>query len=345
MVIDLQGLDIADVRRKYPEVYQHVLTAVKPERDVNREPSRKQFWWLFGRRNTELRAAIKGLRRYIATVETAKHRFFVFLDASILPDNMLVNIASDDAFILGVLSSRIHVTWALAVGGTLEDRPRYNKTRCFEPFPFPEPSEPVRDRIRFLAEQLDAHRKRQQERYPSLTLTDMYNVLARLRAGEPLDAGAQKIHDQGLVSVLRDLQDDLDRAVFEAYGWPPDLSDEDILFRLVDCNAARATEERSGLIRWLRPEFQKTAATQTGMEIGAEETEPRAARAVRPPWPASLPERVRSVRDCLLQAPEPVLPESIARRFSRARIPEVAAILETLAALGQAHREGDGYRA
>jgi hypothetical protein len=50
---------------------------------------------------------------------------------------MVICIALEDAFALGVLSSRIHVTWALEAGGTLEDRPRYNKTVCFDPFPFP----------------------------------------------------------------------------------------------------------------------------------------------------------------------------------------------------------------
>jgi hypothetical protein len=89
---------------------------------------------------------------------------------------MLVNIASSDAFVLGLLSSRIHVTWALAAGGTLEDRPRYNKTRCFEPFPFPDPTQPQRERIRFLGERLDAHRKRRQEIHPDVSLTDMYSA-------------------------------------------------------------------------------------------------------------------------------------------------------------------------
>ena len=68
------------------------------------------------------------------------------------------------------------MTWALATGGTLEDRPRYNKTRCFETFPFPDASDTQRAAIRALAEQLDAHRKRQQALHPRLTLTDMYNV-------------------------------------------------------------------------------------------------------------------------------------------------------------------------
>ena len=75
-----------------------------------------------------------GLACFIATVETTKHRIFQFMDAKIAPDNMLVVIAHDQPATLGVLSSRVHALWALAAGGTLEDRPRYNKTRCFETF-------------------------------------------------------------------------------------------------------------------------------------------------------------------------------------------------------------------
>ena len=199
MVIDLDSLEIEQVRTRFPAVYQHVLTTVKPARDVNREPSRRQFWWRFGRRNTELRAALGGLWRYISTPETAKHRFFVFLDASILPDNMLINIGSSDAYVLGVLSSSIHVAWSLAAGGRMGigNDPRYNKTRCFEPFPFPAPTEEQRERIRFLGEQLDAHRKHSQQVHPNITLTEMYNVLEELRAGEPLEAASRVIHDRG----------------------------------------------------------------------------------------------------------------------------------------------------
>jgi len=343
MVIDLFGLSADEARDRFPAVYQHVVDHVKPERDQNNRPSYRDNWWIHGEPRGNFRPALKDLRRFIATVETSKHRFFVFLDASVLPDNMLVNIASSDAFVLGVLSSRIHVTWALAAGGTLEDRPRYNKTRCFEPFPFPDASDPQRERIRFLAEQLDAHRKRCQEAHPNLTITEMYNVLEELRAGQTLGAASQMIHNHGLISVLRDLHDDLDRAVAEAYGWPLDLSTEDILFRLVELNAARAAEERSGLVRWLRPEFQKTTATQAGLDVEVEEEERQLARAARLPWPPSLPERVRAVRDYLMQTPAPAAPETIARNFVRARIPEVKAILETLTALGQASSHEGSY--
>jgi len=256
---------------------------------------------------------------------------------------MLVNVAASDAFVIGVLSSRIHVTWALASGGTPEDRPRYNKTRCFEPFPFPDASEQQRERIRFLGEQLDAHRKRRQEAYPNLTLTEMYNVLEELRAGEPLSVASQVIHDHGLISVLRDIHDDIDRAVAEAYGWPSDLSTEDVLFRLVELNAARAVEERAGLIRWLRPEFQKTGAAQAGLGVEMEEEELKPARPARLPWPPSLPERVRAVRDYLTQTPAQVAPDTVARGFIRARVSDVIAILETLTALGQAKRDQGNY--
>jgi len=347
MVIDLQGLDIEEVRSRFPEVYQHVLTRVKPERDTNREPSRKQLWWLFGRRNTELRNALSGLRRYIATVETAKHRVFVFLDAAILPDNMLVNIASADGYLLGVLSSRIHVTWALAVGARLGygNDPRYTKSRCFEPFPFPDPTIALRERIQFLAEQIDAHRKRQQSLHPDLTLTGMYNALEALRAGQALTPLEQKTHEQGLISVLRELHDDLDRAVAEAYGWQADLADEDILFRLVDLNAARAAEERNGLVRWLRPEYQKTTNAQTGLDVEMEEAEVIQPKSKKPAWPTALPDRVRAVRDALHDSRHPATPDAIARRFTRARSADVSAILETLAALGQAQQDTAGaYR-
>jgi hypothetical protein len=347
MVIDLFGLTADEVRTRFPAVYQHLIDHVKPERDENKRATRREKWWVFGEPIGTFRPALRSVHRYIATPETAKHRFFVFLEASILPDNMLVNIASSDAYVLGVLSSHIHIAWALATGGRLGfgNDPRYNKTRCFEPFPFPEPSETHRERISFLGEQLDAHRKRRQEAHPNLTFTEMYNVLGELRSGRPLDVVSQTIHDQGLISVLRDLHDDLDRAVAEAYGWPLNLSTEDILFRIVELNVARAAEERSGIVRWLRPEFQKTAAAQTGLPMEMEEADLQPASSMRVSWPPSLPERVRAVRDYLEQNPAAVAPSTVARTFRGSRIQDVRAILETLATLGYARQEAAGYRA
>ncbi|MBC7521493.1 MAG: class I SAM-dependent DNA methyltransferase, partial [Sandarakinorhabdus sp.] len=133
MVIDLFGLTEAEVRQRFPEVYQHLLVTVRDGRAAvvakSATADAKAYlvtWWVFGKARSELRAALSGLPRYIATVETSKHRVFHFLDASILPDNMLVAIGSDDGFHHGVLSSSFHDHWSRLQGGTLEDRPRYS---------------------------------------------------------------------------------------------------------------------------------------------------------------------------------------------------------------------------
>ena len=107
-------------------------------------------------------------------------------------------------------------------------------------------------------------RKQVLERHDDLTLTGLYNVLEALRAndgkGRTLTEKERDIHDRGLVTLVRQHHDAIDAAVAEAYGWPSDLSDEDILTRLVALNKIRAAEEAKGLIRWLRPEFQAPGA-------------------------------------------------------------------------------------
>ena len=235
LVIDLLGLNIDQIRQSFPEVYQWISERVKPERDQSPDRELREKWWLFRRNNQVMRAAIRGLQRYIATVETARHRTFQFLPASVLPDNMLIAIGLDDAYFLGVLSSKVHVTWALAAGGRLGvgNDPRYNKSRCFETFPFPDAKPELKTRIRHLAEQLDAHRKRQQAQHADLTLTSMYNVLEKLKTGEALNAKEKVIHEHGLVAVLKTLHDELDHAVLDAYGW----SDLAPLLEVVNGNA------------------------------------------------------------------------------------------------------------
>jgi hypothetical protein len=356
MVIDLFGLGIEEVRSRYPSIYQWVLERVKPERDNNRRKKLKEKWWLFGETRVTWRSVSKGMNRYIATGETAKHRFFQFLDHTILPDHMIIAIGLDDASGLGVLSSRIHVAWALAAGGTLEDRPRYNKTRCFETFPFPELTETQSENIRQLAEQLDAHRKRQQAEHSDLTLTGMYNVLEKLRSGEPLSTKEKTIHQQGLLSILKELHDDLDRAVFDAYGWndlgdklvgkpgattplpdkPADQAEaeEELLTRLVALNAQRAKEEAQGYIRWLRPEYQAPEASQSSADVApkeAEQTEVPSPESKKT-WPKTMPEQVAAIRTLLTRGPQ--TSEALADQFKRKPAKAIEQVLAALEVLG-----------
>ncbi|TWB14175.1 type II restriction/modification system DNA methylase subunit YeeA [Nitrospirillum amazonense] len=340
MAIDLHGLHAQEVKDRFPDLFQWILERVKPERDHNNETYRRENWWLFGRKNTELRNGIKNLRRYISTVETAKHRVFVFLDASVLPDNKLLNVASDDAFILGVLSSRIHVVWALAAGGHLGqgNDPVYVKTRCFDPFPFPDCDHTTRQRIRDVAEQIDRHRWRQKALHPDLTLTGMYNVVEAIRSGRPLDDNLRKLNEQALGSTLVDLHDQLDRVVAAAYGWPRDLDDEAILERLVVLNRRRAAEEEAGHVRWLRPEYQApdSITVQGNLDIG--EAMPLAAATARRPWPKMLPEQVGVLRWALAAQDQPARAEDLARLFTRAKRDRVAEVLQVMADLGQIRR-------
>ncbi len=349
MVIDLFGLTAEEVQKRFPAVYQWVFERVKPERDQNNRATYRENWWRFGEPRANFRPALDGLSRYIATVETSKHRFFVFLDAEVLPDNMLVNIALDDAFCLGVLSSRVHVVWALAAGGRLGvgNDPRYTKSRCFDAFPFPNCDEQKKARIREVAEALDLHRKTRQAAAPQLTMTAMYNVLEKLRTGDPLTAPERGINEQGLCSVLRQLHDDLDAAVFEAYGWAITLSDDEILERLVALNRECVEDESRGTIHWLRPDYQKRhTPEQTGIaglrkgKQGA--VEQGTIVKEKQPWPAGLVERVQAVRSILLSQGYRGSAASVAGCFKRAPIDAVAEILDALCALGQARRIDSG---
>jgi hypothetical protein len=222
--------------------------------------------------------------------------------------------------------------------------PVYSNTATFLPFPFPVATEPQKQRIRDFGEALDAHRKRQQALHPKLTITGMYNVLEKLRSGEPLNEKEREIHEWGLVSLLKSIHDDLDAAVFDAYGWPTTLSDEEILERLVDLNRERAEEEKRGLIRWLRPEFQnpegaRPEAQATLTEAGLETATPLpAAAAKKTPkaqWPKDLPARVVAVRDLLAETGGATAAD-LRDRFKGIKGDEAEKLLESLAAVGVA---------
>lgn len=148
MVIDLFGLKSEEVRSAFPEVYQHIATTVKPERDANNRATYRDNWWIFGEPRSELRPALKEVRRYIATPVTQKHRIFEFLSSETLPDDALMVVASEDAFLFGVLHSSIFSAWFDVTASTLEDRPRFIKLQCFDPFPFPDANNIQKQTIR-----------------------------------------------------------------------------------------------------------------------------------------------------------------------------------------------------
>jgi hypothetical protein len=294
-----------------------------------------------------------------------RHRIFQFLDSCILPDNKIVVIASADAVDLGVLSSRIHVAWALGAGGWLGmgNDPVYVKSRVFDPFPFPSPGELLKAQIRSVAEELDGFRKERQQEHPSLTLTQTYNVLEKVKAigvAKKIAAAGQagqsaspapvmtedeeRIKQEGLILILKELHEKLDRLVFQAYGWPETLSDQEILARLVALNHERAAEERRGHVRWLRPGYQiprfgkdidKQAAKEEDAQIVADLGIPEPA-ARKPSFPAEAVGQTAAIFAALAATGGPTDAITIATRFRRTRNLEgtISSVLASLARLG-----------
>ena len=346
LVIDLFGLTEAEVRQRFPAVFEHLLVQVKEQRDAKAGDGKDsaayaKLWWLHGKPRPELRPALLGLPRFIATVDTARHRVFSFLNPQIIVDDKVVVIASADAHHLGVLQSRFHIVWVLAQGNWLGkgNDAVYVKTQCFDPFPFPATTPAQHAVIGQAAETLDAHRKARMAVHPHLTLTGLYNALEVLRAGRVLEPAERDTMEAGQIATLRHLHDTLDAAVADAYGWPVDLPAVEIVARVVALNAERRAEERDGLVRWLRPEYQAPAEalpirTQQPA-FGLDE-----AAAVLPAWPKDTVAQYQAVLAALSR--NPVRPADLAKQFRGVRPAKLAPMLNVLAGLGQARQDGTG---
>jgi hypothetical protein len=319
-VLDFYGVEEAVVRNEFPEAYQWLAEKVRPERQLNNRESYRRRWWQFGENVHAVRAAVEGLERYIALVRTGRHRAFVFVNEQTVPDAKLIVIGDSDAWLLAALSSRLHIIWALATGGWLGvgNDHTYNHSECFDPFPFPDPDDATRATLRALGEELDATRKTVQAEHPDLTLTGLYNVLEKVRAGADLTAAEADVKDRGRVLILKDLHDQIDRATADAYGWPHDLSDEQILERLVALNAERAAEEAAGHVRWLRPDYQiprfaKGPAAKSGeLDLGATVV---ALDKALPPFPKDKGEQVMAIRAVLQASGRPMDAAAVSRAF------------------------------
>jgi hypothetical protein len=346
-VVDADRMTLDELTSKHPDAFQRLFLQVKPERDHNPREAKRARWWLFGENQPSMRKAIGGITRYIVTTETAKHRLFQFVPNDWVSEGKVVVIASDDMYLLGILSSRIHTHWADITGGRLGvgNTPIYNKSRCFDPFPFPAATPAQQTRIRELAEQLDAHRKRQQALHPNLTLTDLYNVVEKLRAAQSMSAKDQTVNQQGLASVVLSLHQQLDAAVAEAYGWSAALPDAEILTRLVRLNHERAQEEKDGHVRYLRPTYQAHGTEQATLALPAAEVTTAAAVAAIGPqaWPVELAQKMQALRDALQQAAQPQTAAQVAAGFKRLKADKVEPLLATLAALNLVRQTPEGY--
>ena len=237
-IIDFQDMTLEQAAL-YESPFEYVKAHVRPMRERNRESRTRTYWWRFRRSGEDVRTAITPLTRYIATPRVAKHRVFIWLDGSVLPDSAVVAIAHDDDYTFGVLHSRMHEAWALRMGTQLETRPRYTATSTFETFPFPRPTDEQCEQIAEAARELNRLREGWLNPVDAEGKSVMFGVDLRQRTLTNLYNDYE--HHTWLVNA----HDSLNAAVAAAYGWDSDIKDEQILERLLALNIDRHDTESS----------------------------------------------------------------------------------------------------
>lgn len=233
-IIDFNNLTESEASI-YELPYEYILRLVKPYRDSSRVAGMSP-WWQHWRRRPELQGAIDELNRFIVTPRVSKHRVFVWLPRGVIANDALIAFARGDDYFLGVLQSKQHELWARRKGTQLREAEsgfRYTPTTTFETFPLPWPpgTEPIDDpRVQAIAEaarELDNKRNAwlnppgaSESELKKRTLTNLYNQRPTW-----LDLAHRK----------------LDEAVFAAYGWSNNISDEEILEKLLVLNLKRSS--------------------------------------------------------------------------------------------------------
>ncbi len=260
-----------EVACTYEQPFRHVELSVLPNRSSVKRKRYRELWWLHAEPCLTMRTAVAAHPRYLVTPQVAKHRVFAWQAWPTLPDHQLIAIGRDDDYLFGVLHSHLHEVWALQLGTRLETRPRYTPTTCFETFPFPEPSDDQRAPVAAAARGLETLRtswlnppewtREEFLEFPGSTGGPWARYLH-----DPDDRGIGTVRYPRLVPrdgacaaqlktrTLTNLYNQrptwldlahkkLDEAVFAAYGWPADLSDDELLERLLALNLERAAGE------------------------------------------------------------------------------------------------------
>ena len=240
----------------YEKPFSHTVDKVQRARQKHRTAQLRRFWWRHERPRPEMWRRISSLARYIATPTVAKHRLFAWLDARICPDHQLIAIARDDDVTFGILHSRFHEAWSLRLGTSLEDRPRYTPTTTFETFPFPEGMSPNVPAAEYLDEPrataiAEAARRLVELRDRWLNPPEWVEWVDEPVPGFPKravarsEAAEKELKKRTLTNLynarpqwLDDAHVALDAAVAAAYGWSPDITEDEALRELLTMNCA-----------------------------------------------------------------------------------------------------------
>ncbi len=248
----------------YAMPYAHVAEHVRPVRATNKREAYAREWWRHVEPRPGMHKALAGLSRFIVTPEVAKHRVFAWMRPPMLPDHKLQVISRDDDTAFGILQSRFHEVWALAVGSWhgVGNDPRYTVGTCFGTFAFPAgltpdrpaasyAADPHAQAVALAAQKLVAARDRWLNPpelvvstpevvpgFPDRLLPKDAAAAATLRGRTLTALYNQRGKPEG--AWLDSLHRALDEAVAAAYGWPATISADDLLMRLLALNRERA---------------------------------------------------------------------------------------------------------
>lgn len=258
-------------------IYEYLKSNVKPQKIHNKRAVYRDKWWLHSETRPGMRDKLSDHERYIATPRVSKFRIFRWYDRIILPDDGIFVFARSDDYFFGVMHSRMHEVWALAQGTQLGPTPRYTPTTCFETFPFPYPTEAQKTIISDAARDLNEQRenwlnppdwtKTEYLEFPATVggpwsrYIDPSTVETRTFRGDSFEVGtarwprviprnadyAKMLKSDRTLTKLYNARPTwldlahrrLDEAVFDAYGWPATMTDEDILAALLELNLSR----------------------------------------------------------------------------------------------------------
>ncbi len=231
-IIDFANLALEEAS-DYKLLFEYIKTYIKPERDKNRSDRRRLNWWKFGVNALKMREAIAPLSYYFTVPRVSKWAIFIPAPINWLPGDKSVVVASEDYYVLGILTSKVHRLWMEAQKSTLEDRTAYTHKTCFETFPFPQhlckgiSRNASTEKIRNKTIELHKYRTEQMEK-KQWGITQLYN---------------QYFHEPA--SKLYQLHQQLDKSVMQAYNFK---ADDNILEKLLELNLELAEKEKQGEI-------------------------------------------------------------------------------------------------
>ncbi len=187
---------------EYTDCIDIVRRLVKPLRDTNKRKPRRERWWIYAERASQLYDSIDGFKHVLAIAQTSNTVMPMRIKAKQVFDQTCIIFAKEDHATLAILSSNIHSTWVMRYTTPMRSDLRYLPSNVFLTLPRPK----LISELESLGRQLDETRRELMLSH-AWGLTKTYN----------------RVHDpdnhEVAIEELREIHVAIDEAVMRAYGW------------------------------------------------------------------------------------------------------------------------------